>query len=757
MSAVEVNDENRAVCPGGKHSSSNADIFAIDQPTGRPSILRQTENLPSNPVQKGMKVCFQTPRRDPATKKILSPKSVKMSSVDESTNVLQALNLDMSTNLSDVFDQPKREPVSTFADDMPIQSKGGYQLDFDNLDAINPFEGSRKMALSPARPAVENPPSDQILSRIKEPENIAEEAANAELGLDETLPFIPSLANSLVDVGDVSSAESSLVTVVKLPALEELDSCTATPDEKQSANESSNLDPEVTTEALVDTEVSKIPNSPIDGAKLSNVDPIATVGSDSVPASAAKPTAEESPAIESAAMTPDDNDAAHVAKGSYSFDTDNFNDPYFNPFGTKVSLINSPVVGKKSSCVPTETISEAQSHGPVEEAASPLCIDSIPHSEPTNDVTFDPELASNLDTFSPEHEPPVQISPEVSQLSQSEIKPQTNIMDFNEEFVPGTTFMANDFDGQIDYLEQFGSSTFKESALRKQSLYLKFDPLLMESPKTSAEPDIPRRAAFVSQCESTQMAEMEATGIVEKGFMLLDNAAAPTSGLESLVPAFPQPADTEGAIIEVLKYSQKDMDATIALMDLQVEEKEKQWSFKYNKLLDDNREMRKIIAEFELVITKMSADEAKEREAAKAKLSDAVLEKEQVSSDLSAMERSFSDLFKRLEKYKVVIEGYKKNEETLKACAQDYLTRIKKEEQRYHTLKAHAEEKINQANEGIAEVQAKSKAEVSALQAQLRREQLKVHSLQRSLEQKEKETEELTKLCDELITKVQMG
>lgn len=36
------------------------------------------------------------------------------------------------------------------------------------------------------------------------------------------------------------------------------------------------------------------------------------------------------------------------------------------------------------------------------------------------------------------------------------------------------------------------------------------------------------------------------------------------------------------------------------------------------------------------------------------------------------------------------------NEETLKACAQDYLARIKKEEQRYQTLKAHAEEKIGQ-------------------------------------------------------------
>lgn len=56
MTSVEVNDENRGVCPGGKHNSSSNDIFALDQPTGRPSILRQTENLPSKTVPKGMKV-----------------------------------------------------------------------------------------------------------------------------------------------------------------------------------------------------------------------------------------------------------------------------------------------------------------------------------------------------------------------------------------------------------------------------------------------------------------------------------------------------------------------------------------------------------------------------------------------------------------------------------------------------------------------------------------------------------------------------
>lgn len=34
------------------------------------------------------------------------------------------------------------------------------------------------------------------------------------------------------------------------------------------------------------------------------------------------------------------------------------------------------------------------------------------------------------------------------------------------------------------------------------------------------------------------------------------------------------------------------------------------------------------------------------------------------------------------------------NEEVLKKCAQDYLARIKQEEQRYQTLKLHAEEKL---------------------------------------------------------------
>uniref|UniRef100_A0A3Q3WSW0 Transforming acidic coiled-coil-containing protein C-terminal domain-containing protein n=1 Tax=Mola mola TaxID=94237 RepID=A0A3Q3WSW0_MOLML len=213
MSSVGV-DENRGVCPQGKHNSSIDDIFALEQPTGRPSILRQTENLPSKTVPKGAKVCFQTPRRDPLTKRILSPtKTVKMTSVDECTKAKESLNMDKTNdNLLEFSTEMSSYPD----DDMPIQSKGGYDLDFDNLDGIDPFQGSNKMMLSPAKPALENPPLHQTEPEQKKAESISEETSKIESALDETLPFTQSVENSMVDVStNLSSTESSVVTVMK--------------------------------------------------------------------------------------------------------------------------------------------------------------------------------------------------------------------------------------------------------------------------------------------------------------------------------------------------------------------------------------------------------------------------------------------------------------------------------------------------------------------------------------------------------------
>ncbi|XP_019369860.1 PREDICTED: transforming acidic coiled-coil-containing protein 1 [Gavialis gangeticus] len=178
------------------------------------------------------------------------------------------------------------------------------------------------------------------------------------------------------------------------------------------------------------------------------------------------------------------------------------------------------------------------------------------------------------------------------------------------------------------------------------------------------------------------------------------------------------------------------------------------WKKKYEESRQEVLEMRKIVAEYEKTIAQMIEDEQRTNMTSQKNLQQLTVEKEQALADLNSVERSLSDLFRRYENLKGVLEGFKKNEEALKKCAQDYLTRVKQEEQRYQALKIHAEEKLDKANEEIAQVRTKAKAESAALHAGLRKEQMKVESLERALQQKNQEIEELTKICDELIAKL---
>uniref|UniRef100_A0A8C2E300 Transforming, acidic coiled-coil containing protein 3 n=1 Tax=Cyprinus carpio TaxID=7962 RepID=A0A8C2E300_CYPCA len=131
---VWINSSSEAAC----------DIFTLEQPTGRPSILRQSQadNI-SKAVHRGAKVCFQTPRRDPVTKKIMSPsRTSRPSSQEDSNKALETLTLNLFRTSNSV----------TFPDDdMPVQSRGAYTFNLDNLDAINPFMGSSKMQNSPPK------------------------------------------------------------------------------------------------------------------------------------------------------------------------------------------------------------------------------------------------------------------------------------------------------------------------------------------------------------------------------------------------------------------------------------------------------------------------------------------------------------------------------------------------------------------------------------------------------------------------------
>ncbi|XP_061689164.1 transforming acidic coiled-coil-containing protein 1 isoform X2 [Syngnathoides biaculeatus] len=218
--------------------------------------------------------------------------------------------------------------------------------------------------------------------------------------------------------------------------------------------------------------------------------------------------------------------------------------------------------------------------------------------------------------------------------------------------------------------------------------------------------------------------------------------------------------DTDGAVLSQDKISLTEIDkaAVLTLIREEIISKEievNEWRTKYEESRAEVLEMRKIVAEYEKTVSQMIEDEQEQKTLSCSKsVRMLTMERDQALADLNSVERSFADLFRRYENMKGVLEGFKKNEEVLKKCAQDYLARIKQEEQRYQTLKVHAEEKLDRANEEIAQVRSKANAEGVALNASLRKEQMKVDSLERAVLQKNQEIEELTKICDELIAKL---
>ncbi|XP_028844345.1 uncharacterized protein tacc2 isoform X5 [Denticeps clupeoides] len=207
-------------------------------------------------------------------------------------------------------------------------------------------------------------------------------------------------------------------------------------------------------------------------------------------------------------------------------------------------------------------------------------------------------------------------------------------------------------------------------------------------------------------------------------------------------------------------YLPQDLDHSLGIAREEIVTKEKEvleWKRKYEESRQEVVEMRRIVAEYEKTIAQMIGmpeDEKREKSLSHHTIQQLIMEKDQALADLNSVEKSLADLFRRYEKMKDVLEGFRKNEEVLKKCAQEYLSRVRKEEQRYQALKIHAEEKLDKASADIAQVRAKAKQEQAAYQASLRKEQMKVDSLERTLEQKNKEIEELTKICDELIAKM---
>ncbi|XP_010016020.1 PREDICTED: transforming acidic coiled-coil-containing protein 3 [Nestor notabilis] len=872
-------------------------FFVPPEPTGRPSILRlsQKENLPPKSVAKAMKVTFQTPLRDPQTRKILSPTMMdKLETTftldDCSEDLGDDLEMEVSTFCSEqsteanstVINKQMPEKVSAAPypdDEMPVKSRGSYNLDFDNLNDINPFQSSAQLQHSPGN--LQKSPPVRVSSS---PEKTAEKSSGSPM-LDDTAPLDSTTASTehlTEDKTLVSGKESPLgelesdkPTLLPKQAISDAvqDVKSASTDVSQTGKSVGLAEaptPPVPLSGNLGPSSSDVTNSSKSGeSKFQNVSEAEKASAEELAISKGQP-AEKPDVIKAGpvklefdfdnatarkpppkklgkrpgikppsrkipiAKTKTENtevqnksnveDEIPVPKASYKVDWDKLDDPNFNPFGGGAKISTSSECSEPS---PREArLQEEQDSTlpereplPAEQDNRPSTSEALEKRELQNleiskqsALKDKPRTQEDKPGGQAEAELPgesameKQMSPSKMSLanvpsqdnlisadggeksrSAEEIKPssqrteitadeQTANAEPEETFRPSSEVLGMDI--EIDYLEQFGTSSFKESALRKQSLYLKFDPLLRDSPRKqisgtlgkNIRTDPLQHSPVADSSKLLEEAEKPTVSLQNeektKGIDLLGTFTISDTGPlipDSLIndnPSLPFAASTStavGAIIDVLKYSQKDMDAAVELVKREVQEKQlevQEWKKKYDKLHMEYKEMGRIVAEFENTITQIMEDAQKQKESSSKEMQRIVEEKEQAISDLNSMEKSFSELFKRFEKQKDVLEGYRKNEEALKKCAEEYLARIKKEEQRYQALKAHAEEKLLRANEEIAQVRNKAKLETTALQASLRKEQMKNQTLEGNLEQKIKENDELLKLCDDLISKM---
>lgn len=150
-----------------------------------------------------------------------------------------------------------------------------------------------------------------------------------------------------------------------------------------------------------------------------------------------------------------------------------------------------------------------------------------------------------------------------------------------------------------------------------------------------------------------------------------------------------------------------------------------------------------VIAEYEKTIAKLIRDNAC-----------IIKERDTFQVHLANVEAAFSDVHQKYERCKVVIEGFKNNEQILKDTIKANEDSILKLNSKYEALKTHAMGQLEKANNELIDMKKNYEDEILRLTATIKKLELKNSSLKSAVEQRMKECEELSRICDDLIAKV---
>ncbi|XP_013987903.1 transforming acidic coiled-coil-containing protein 1 isoform X1 [Salmo salar] len=465
-------------------------------------------------------------------------------------------------------------------------------------------------------------------------------------------------------------------------------------------------------------------------------------------------TASELLSVPGASLSLDD---VPIPKSTYKFDPNQWDDPNFNPFGGGgCKMSSSPVLPKGSYSFDPQNF---------DDSAEPFKPSKALGSE--NPTSQDTPARPAEEAVKPKLDPPLEEEKKTRQPPKKSkdriIKNSCKVKKYeNQSLVLDVCNQEEDVVvSQVQGMPRRVRHATDEEKLACSGI-------MGQKAKEEAEVEVEEDSACAKGPANPSNVKSQALldGPQARITHCMDEKDICTSSEELSITPGPKLIGCEGhddkgspSSLETISQSEMDKAAVLTLIREEIITKEieaNEWKRKYEESRMEVLEMRKIVAEYEKTVAQMIEDEQHKRSVlgSQKSVQQVILERDQALADLNSVERSLSDLFRRYENMKTVLEGFKKNEEVLKKCAQEYLVRVRQEEQRYHTLKIHAEEKLDKANEDIAQVRSRADSESVALHASLRKEQMKVDSLERALHQKNQEIEELTKICDELIAKL---
>lgn len=363
-------------------------------------------------------------------------------------------------------------------------------------------------------------------------------------------------------------------------------------------------------------------------------------------------------------------------------------------------------------------------------------------------------------------------------------------------FFDATNLVSQGFDFNLDYLENKGSG-MSEKVLRKQSLYMKFDPLVSsDSPqKLGRKSDImsfgdkmplTKVSPTLRGMETQPQQQDLLTGDLTFAYTTqqqqddneLDNTLEDSSGCKVGESPTPQPAgivDNIG-IVDVLKYSDADMERVRAEIRKEMEEKvelekkdlmqqmaslqeeirslRQQQSSTLKQHLDEKEGLQLELKQFRCLLEGYCEliEEVEGQLETQRKRTEYVKKgRDQLNTKLEDFQKVYYELLQRSEQTKIVLANFKENETKLKVAV-DAAKKAYQEAMGNHLEENRIYE--TQLQRLTAEAQTKdqeTKKQEASLKAHIKFLEKQSSRLQVEIEHKTKENQELSSICEEFI------